>query len=724
MALHAQFAPVDADSLWREWSSGFPGYSQADWNADGSNARGVDASGGITFGTLVALAKQGGYRPARRQPPGWHEPPAPEELVHERRLEVPMDHSPGMTEALLNLDAAGDAARHLDLYGDRYVLTLAPDGMGAAWIAHPRTGILSPLTRTAMQGSGGARTTERWRQLALAMSAALEQAILDEIDNPEFVPLGKCPTSKNDPDGSEARIKAIGRMLNGARQARTWRRITDSGSLIHGARMDRSGERECADGSLLVAASALDADTCAIGCLDGVVDLRERALLTGEDARQRLVTRVAPCHWPPERPSGLWHERLLPTVNTEIRQWSVDLFGASLAALAGDMFALMYGKTQAGKTTFTNDMRYTMGITDEGGYAATLPSGTFARQRGPTDTTPGRVKMRWPTRVAVLPEAEGERIDRAVLKAATGGEAGSTTRNLWEPATTARELALIVIVGNDLPAWGADDEAIADVRSAVVRLDARVDEVDGIAASDSSHRHAYYGDGEEACALRDDLFAALVDSAHAAIERGGPPEAPPSAREWLAEAREESLGDAGRWILSALAKDPDRARCVFAADVWDAALSASGAESKPWGMERRAFMNLVKRIHGLGPQVKVNVGGSAGKGWRGIYLLDSDWTPPLGDGRSPSDGGEAENVSRGDVPDRDGRVRTLTAGYGGGRASEECEASDGGDPCGDDVIAGRLLGSAPFLRLGKGDAVCEAHLLDAESEGVAVERYG
>lgn len=353
----------------------------------------------------------------------------------------------------------------------------------------------------------------------------------------------------------------------------------------------------------------LDADGRYLGAPNGIVDLDSGRLLTGASARRCLCTRTLPNPYHP----GAKHrdvDRLFAHVPPDEREWLIGALGYALRGIPSRRIYLLRGPTAGGKSTLFKAVQAALGE-----HAGAVEQRTLlAPGRHSSNTGPTPENERWTNRrLLFCSEPVTGRLDWVGLKAKSGGDPLPFRRLYANYDERQRHVtATLVLAANPetMPAPPLDDEALYErvrvLEYPQVPPGARDLDLEARLPRDPEARQA--------------LAALLI---RAAVTNPSLPEDVPSVVEARAALLDESLGEAGRWVRSALV--PDQGGVVTTAELWSAALKAKAAgepedAAKTWGLTRKALLDRVKRIYKLGNAVQIKVSGQNLRSWRGLKL--------------------------------------------------------------------------------------------------------
>ena len=314
----------------------------------------------------------------------------------------------------------------------------------------------------------------------------------------------------------------------------------------------------------------VDADPRYLGAQNGVIDLFTGDLLTGDDARDKLVSRTIPDDYIPdaEHPDA---ELLFAHLDPDLRSYILDAVAFSLRGAVGRRIYLLVGPKRGGKTTLLNAISYALGSRDAG-YSMSIPAAALAATR--MSTSNAHNAGLWgiqDCRVATVEElpGDGQRLNVGLLKSLSGGGPLSL-RDVGEKAGPQRPAtATIFVACNEVDAdrLSLQDEAMAD-RARILpypAVPAAKQDADLITRVTRDVR------------VRQALIAMLVRRSVKMGENAEPPQAPVSVVRATQERRNESLGEVGMWAADHLEFTGRQTDVIPAADI----RAAAAAEYPP-----------------------------------------------------------------------------------------------------------------------------------------------
>lgn len=360
--------------------------------------------------------------------------------------------------------------------------------------------------------------------------------------------------------------------------------------------------------------SELDDDTRYLGAPNGVVDLHTGLLLTGSEARGKLVTRSLPDAFDAAATHPLI-DRLFEHQDPNESAWLLTGLGLALRGELGTYALVIWGETGGGKSTLLSAVAAALG-----GYAVSLNAGTF------NDPTRGRAGAPSPDlellrgrRIAYASEAAALGADPEWLKRLTGGEQLSSRRMRQDHEQSFINRALLVLTGNDLPRVGAHDRAI--LRRLIVAHWAAIPE--------AAQLRSMLDDVKRDAGARQAMAALLVKASVGWDVDGWLAEQPASIAAAIAEAEAVDTPGALAWARDAIVKGDD-GDVLGTGDLWRAAREEVGDGDGVEGYRsQNGFTKAVRAYLALPPPTpKRGVGGKLVRGWRGYRLRSAGDAPP------------------------------------------------------------------------------------------------
>lgn len=311
--------------------------------------------------------------------------------------------------------------------------------------------------------------------------------------------------------------------------------------------------------------SELNADRRYIGAPNGVIDLDTGRLLTGDEARAKLVSRRVPDPYAADAKHPVI-DRLLAHLDETAQGYILSALGYAIRRGPGRRIYVLEGKLKSGKSTLLSAITSALGDTKgERGYgmgvqAEALLSNRHANPNGHQGGLFGMHDALIAT-VSELPDRTA-RFNTGLLKS-LDGIAALPLRDVHEKAGAARPVRATLIVAineTDLTKVNLADPALAD-RVKILdypplpqgHADTSVIET---VTKDSSARQA--------------MLALLVRAASAYAADGcEPPQDIPSVAAAVKARRAESLGPVGQWLKEHILVTGDPAHHIITNDLFD-----------------------------------------------------------------------------------------------------------------------------------------------------------
>ena len=346
----------------------------------------------------------------------------------------------------------------------------------------------------------------------------------------------------------------------------------------------------------------IDAQTRYLGAPNGVIDLHTGELLTGPAARATLTSRQLPDAYNPDATSPAV-DRLFGHIPATEREWLFSALGHALRGYPNRRLYLITGPAGAGKSTMLQAVAGALG--DCGGE---LSLAALREKRDASANQPEAMGLQqW--RVAVITEPPGGgAISESRIRAASGGDAIPLRLNYANELHARRTTATMFWACNpdNIPALALQQKALFD-RLRVLQYPALPD----------GARDETLPDTLAQPAARQALVALLVK---AAVANPKAPADIPSVAAARATLRDETVGEAGQYLLAAVI--PEAGRRLGTTELWDAACAYAGVDGagEVWGYGRREFTQLAKSLIELPLTRMMRIRGASQKGWLGYRL--------------------------------------------------------------------------------------------------------
>ena len=349
----------------------------------------------------------------------------------------------------------------------------------------------------------------------------------------------------------------------------------------------------------------MDTKTRYLGAPNGVIDLDTGELLTGPAARATLTSRQILDDYNPDAKSPAV-DRLFGHIPATEREWLFSALGHALRGYPNRRLYLITGPAGAGKSTMLQAVAGALG--DCGGE---LSLAALREKRDAAANQPEALGLQqW--RVAVITEPPGGGgFSESRIRAASGGDAIPLRLNYGNDMLAGRTTATMFWACNpdNIPQMALQQKALFD-RLRVLQYPAlpegAKDETLPVHLAQPAARQA--------------IVALLVKAAVA--NPTAPPDIPSvaAARDTL---RDETIGEAGQYLLAAVI--PEAGRRLGTTELWDAACAYAGQDgaTEIWGYGRREFTQLAKSLLELPLTHFMRRQGQGQKGWRGYRLASA-----------------------------------------------------------------------------------------------------
>lgn len=208
--------------------------------------------------------------------------------------------------------------------------------------------------------------------------------------------------------------------------------------------------------ALEVSDEALDSDPWALGCRNGVVDLRTGALRPHRPAD--YLTRCTGIDFDPEARSELWERVLAEALpDSPVREYLARCAGYTACGVTGeDVLLLVHGPTRTSKGTIQGAIAAALG-----GYAMTAGLETFAARKHADGSRarPELIRLRGARMVSVYETGRALRLDAELVKTLAGSDR-ITARALYREETEFVPACTLWIATNHRPRVDDDDAAL------------------------------------------------------------------------------------------------------------------------------------------------------------------------------------------------------------------------------------------------------------------------
>lgn len=352
----------------------------------------------------------------------------------------------------------------------------------------------------------------------------------------------------------------------------------------------------------------IDAARDCIGTPDGVLDVTTGELLSSKDGRARYVSKTLPDSFDPD--AKHWAvDMLLDRMTAEERGWILRALGHALRGYCGERIYVLKGETKAGKSTFVDALRTSLGEYSDKLSANAFVSGGWESRDAPE---PSKFMVAEGRRIVTLDEpvlGRGRSMEWTVVKDISGSLSG-TARALHKGHVPLNYTATMLWSMNGWPRiptegdGGAVYERMRVLVWPTIPLVERRPELKTVFIEEPKARQA--------------LVALLVK---ACVDTKEPPEDIPTVKDARRQLREDSLGEVGLWLTNALAKD-DKGK-VTTKDIWKEAerIFSVDKDGRIQGWTNTSMTRRVREIYKLDQAAKLD---STTRGWRGIRFKTAE----------------------------------------------------------------------------------------------------
>ena len=306
----------------------------------------------------------------------------------------------------------------------------------------------------------------------------------------------------------------------------------------------------------------LDGNTRYLGAPNGVIDLFNGNLLTGDDARSCLVSRSLTDFYDPDAMDPAV-DQLFAYFPGDAYEWLLSAMGHALRGRPNSRDYLLVGETKTGKSTLFGAIAAALG--DHAGF---IPVGAIAQKKYAGGPEP-EMEAFTNRRLMFYSEPPAN-LDYQRSKNQSGGDTTAFRKMRSDIVIERRTTATRFFACNpdDVPRLPWHIQAMYERLRALPYPAVPVEKVD-----------LTLPDRLNTVRSRQALAALLV---RYAVANPKPPDDIPSVATLRRELRDESTGEAGEWLETALVPSPDG---VATSELWEAARRASGetSDGRAWG---------------------------------------------------------------------------------------------------------------------------------------------
>ena len=356
----------------------------------------------------------------------------------------------------------------------------------------------------------------------------------------------------------------------------------------------------------------LDAVGRFLGAPNGVIDLETGALLTGDDAAERFITRRVADPYEPEARSEVV-DRLFAHLAADEREWILGAFGFALRGSPQRRVYLLRGEAGGGKSTLVKAVTAALG---EYGTGMDKEGLVYSKNAHRGAAHPALIPFLG-LRVVTASEVGGAYLDKNLLKMLSG-EDEFDVRALYANPMRGTATATLFMTGNSLPHVDLRDSGMRE-RFYVLPYPKVPPE-----AIDPTTITAVVNDP----AVRQALMALLVKAATENTIH--PPASIPQVEEARKAAEREHDDGAKEWLDETfIAASGYR---LSTRRVWEMALDVSGGEGRKeaFGMGQKTFGKFFREAFDLPMAAVLWVDGKKQQAYEGVRLREAtDEQAPL-----------------------------------------------------------------------------------------------
>ena len=396
---------------------------------------------------------------------------------------------------------------------------------------------------------------------------------------------------------STARHKARAEALASVSAVAGW--LTESGSWPQGLTRARESDLD-RPGALY------------IGAPNGAVGLAERRLLTGAEARSKLISRMITDDYDPDatHPDV---DLLFSHLDPLDREYFLGSMGFGMRSRPSRRFLFLDGIGNDGKSTMFNAVVLCLGD-----YAGVPQAQAMFNARQERPDAPSAYLLSFQELpLCFIAEPPTNNFNWALVRRISGGDMAGA-RQPHAPVEIHRKAQYVSTL---IFCTNPDTKPVPPPMATLAMYDRyrpidypHIPEVRQVEQLPNRLREK---------PARQALASLIIRHSMRHLD-GPPPDSPAVARN-RRQVRRESLGECGEWLLSRVIKTGDAADRLTTDQLWEAAVEASHASIDDgvtaWGMTRRQLTDYAKLLFGMGPPVRGRVQGKVCHYWRRHRLL-------------------------------------------------------------------------------------------------------
>ena len=377
-------------------------------------------------------------------------------------------------------------------------------------------------------------------------------------------------------------------------------------SVLDSAHRDIRAHGYAVPGYRHVEAEKVNADLRVLGAPNGVLSLETGKLLPWGSAASKLVSWSVQDDYDPKA-QHRDVDKLTEHLESQDAEWLWQAFGFALKGNPHRRVYILKGQPRGGKTTVFDAIRKALATP----YASVVPAGSLTVAQSPAGKPSPELLQFVGPRIMVDNEIRGGKLDWALIKMLASGDA-QNVRNLnkdYEVPLEPTATLFLAVNETSMPNFGLQEDGMYD-RVRILQYPRPKKE-------DPDLRLRV----KEDPAIRQAVVAKLV---RYCVNTSAPPEDVANVREAREDARNESIGEAGRWILDNVVLTHHDLDHLHSDSLWTEALLASGEPAegdKAWGRTKAQLVRLLRDLHSLGSQRAVWGGGRTSRGWKGVRMM-------------------------------------------------------------------------------------------------------